>query len=106
WDPLTDPHLVQRFAEGDWQGKDANCQYVKERFSLDREPGPLFAVVSRLVYQKGIDLTVQAADMIVAAGGSLVIYGQGEPELEAAVRDLHMRYPGRVGVHVGFQEYE
>ena len=37
---------------------------------------------------------------------SLVITGCGEPHVEQAVRELQARFPGQVGVHVGFDETE
>lgn len=103
WDPLTDAHLEKGFEQGISQGKEANRRYVAHHFGVPTE-GPLFAVVSRLVHQKGVDLTVEAADHIVASGGSLVIFGQGEPALESAVRQLQTRHPGRVSAQVCFND--
>lgn len=104
WQPLSDPHLIKGFCAHQWQGKEANARYVEEMFDLRRCDGPLFAVVSRLVHQKGIDLTIDIAEAIVAAGGRIAIIGRGEPELEAAVKALAARHPGDIGVHVGFNE--
>lgn len=103
WQPESDPHLLQGFSAGDWAGKRANTEYVQRWLNLDAE-GPLFAVVSRLVQQKGIDLTLDVAEHIVARGGRIGVIGQGEPALEAAMADLGRRHPGRIGVHIGFNE--
>jgi starch synthase len=104
WDPTSDPHLVEGFSAQHWQGKRANAAYVERIFALQSDPGPLFAVVSRLVEQKGIDLTLEVAEAIVAAGGRLAVIGRGEPELEATLSALARRHPGRIGVHIGFNE--
>ncbi|KMO12770.1 glycogen synthase GlgA [Methylobacterium indicum] len=104
WDPRTDPHLATRFEPDDWKGKRANADAVRTRFGLGVSRGPLFAIVSRLVHQKGVDLTLAAAESIVAEGGQLVVTGQGEPRFEAAFLDLARRHPGSVGVRVGFEE--
>ncbi len=104
WDPTSDPHLVEGFSAQHWQGKRANAAYVERIFALHSDPGPLFAVVSRLVEQKGIDLTLEVAEAIVAAGGRLAVIGRGEPELEATMSALAQRHPGRIGVHIGFNE--
>lgn len=61
-------------------------------------------MVSRLVQQKGIDLTLEIADRIVAQGGRLAVIGRGEPELELAMEALAQRHAGRIGVRVGFNE--
>lgn len=104
WDPQHDAHLVAGFSPRDLAGKRANARYVEQLFALDADDGPLFAVVSRLVQQKGIDLTLQVAERIVAGGGRLAVIGRGEAELEQAMRELAARHPGRIGVQIGFNE--
>ena len=71
-----------------------NAHAVRKAFGLAPSTGPLFAVVSRLVHQKGLDITCDVAPQIVAAGGQLVIIGGGEPQVEAQVQALARRYPG------------
>ena len=74
-----------------------------EEFSL-QVPGPLAIVVSRLTDQKGIDLLPDTIPEFIEAGGGLVILGSGDPALEGAMRRLAMRYPGRVGLRIGYDE--
>lgn len=104
WDPRTDPHLHVHFGVGDWPGKRVNGRQVRREFGLPDATGPLFAVVSRLVHQKGVDLICQVAPQIVAAGGQVVVIGNGEPHFERAVVALARRFPGHVGAYVGFEE--
>lgn len=104
WDPQNCTHLISRFGPHDWSGKRANAAHVRQLFDLEPGEGPLFAVVSRLVQQKGIDLSIAVAETIVARGGQLAILGRGETALEDVVRQLAKRFPGRVGVHIGFNE--
>jgi starch synthase len=106
WDPQTDRQLICRFGPGDWERKGINTDYVRRRFGLAMERGPLFAVVSRLVHQKGIDIVLEAAETIVAAGGQIVITGKGESHFESALRELAVRHRTRVGLHIGFKEEE
>ncbi|GHC29506.1 glycogen synthase [Kushneria pakistanensis] len=106
WDPQTDAYLACAFATNDWAGKRANTDHVRRMFRLAVSHGPVFAVVSRLVHQKGLDLTIAAAESIVRAGGQLVVIGCGEPAIENALRNLEARFPGAIGVHIGFSERE
>ncbi|MCE8018048.1 glycogen synthase GlgA [Halomonas sp. MCCC 1A17488] len=106
WDPRTDAHLVQAFSANDWRGKRANAEYVRHRFGLAPSAGPLFAMVSRMVHQKGVDLVIEAAPSIVQAGGQLVFIGSGERRVEAQLDRLAERYPGAVGAYIGFDEDE
>jgi starch synthase len=104
WDPRTDPHLAEPFEPHDLAGKRANADRVRKDFGLAVDRGPLFAVVSRLVHQKGVDLAVEAAQSIVEQGGQVVVTGQGEGRFETALKGLAARHPGAVGVNIGFDE--
>jgi starch synthase len=104
WEASTDTHLTHNFNIGDWEGKALNAAHVRTLFGLHDSSGPLFAVVSRLVYQKGLDLTEAVASFIVENGGQIAIIGRGEPEEEHAMRELALRFPGQVGVRIGFNE--
>ena len=42
--------------------------------------------------------------VIVNAGGQIAIIGRGEPEEEQAMRELALRFPGQIGVRIGFNE--
>ena len=67
-------------------------------------PGPLAIVVSRLTDQKGIDLLPEVVPGFVASGGGLIVLGSGDPALEAAVKALSVRFPGRVAARIGYDE--
>lgn len=104
WNPATDPALKQNFTASTIQHRLANKWAVMEAFGLDVLEGPLFAVVSRLTWQKGIDLIAANIDMLVEAGGQLAVLGSGDTELENAIRAASMRHPGRVGLITGYNE--
>ncbi|ODT50695.1 glycogen synthase GlgA [Devosia sp. 63-57] len=104
WNPATDPALAQTYTASTMQNRLANKRAVQEAFGLDQADGPLFAVVSRLTWQKGIDLLAANIDLMVAEGAQLAVLGSGDAELENAVRSATMRHPGRVGLVTGYNE--
>jgi len=104
WDPRFCAQLAQPFGAGDWQGKQANADYVRKQFGLALSRGPIFGLVARLVHQKGVDLVLSAADEIIEAGGQIVVTGSGEPEIEQALVDAHRRRPDAIGVAIGFND--
>lgn len=104
WEPGSDPHLVESFGARQWDRKQINTRYIEKIFNLPHNPNPLFAVVSRLAHQKGVDLTLKVADSIVHAGGRLVVMGCGESELETHLQQLAKRHPRQVGVDTHFNE--
>jgi starch synthase len=65
---------------------------------------PPLAVVSRLTWQKGIDLLEPLLPGIVSRGGRLIIYGQGDPALTQSLQSASREYSAKVIVHNGFDE--
>lgn len=106
WDAGRDPRLPAPFSSSNLKARAVNASEARAAFGLSASRGPLFAIISRLVHQKGIDLAVQAADQFLSNGGQLVVTGQGDATLETAVRDLEKKHPGNVGVRIGFDEAE
>lgn len=104
WDPRSCDALAAPFSSGHWQGKQANAAHVRREFGLALSQGPLFALVARLVHQKGIDLVVSTADAIVEAGGQIVVTGRGEPHLEHALEEARRRHPENIAVALDFDD--
>ncbi len=105
WDPEADPHLPCRYSAQQPEGK-ADCKRLLQA-DLNLEPNldaPLFGVIARLAHQKGLDWVLQVAPGILDRGGQIVLLGTGEPELEAAWRELARKHPGRVSVTIGYDE--
>jgi starch synthase len=104
WNPETDPHLAARYSARSLKARKANKAALEERFTLDRGSGPLFCVVSRLTWQKGMDTLVETVDGLVAAGGRLAVLGSGDSALEGALLTAASRHRGKVGMVVGYDE--
>jgi starch synthase len=104
WDPSVCSQLAYPFGAGDWKGKRANTDYVRQQFGLAISRGPIFGLVARLVHQKGVDLVLAAADEIVESGGQIIVTGRGEPEIEQALVEAHRRRPDAIGVAIGFND--
>jgi starch synthase len=104
WNPAADTSLPATFATGSLARRKTNKRTVEARFGLDRDDGPLFCVVSRLTWQKGMDLLGECIDSLVGAGGRLAVLGSGDAALEGILWSASARHPRRVGVHVGYDE--
>ena len=105
WNPATDALLPHRYGASSLALKALDKLALQARLQLQpRADAMLFAVVSRLTSQKGIDLVLQALPSIVAGGGQLAVLGQGEAQLQSALIAAAARNPGAVSVHVGFDE--
>ncbi|MES2434743.1 MAG: glycogen synthase GlgA [Pseudomonadota bacterium] len=100
WSPEAEP---VPYSVKSLKGKAANRAAFCAEMGLD-VPGPLAILVSRLTDQKGIDLLEACIPDFIAGGGGLAILGSGDPLLEAAMRRLEARFPGRVSVRIGYDE--
>jgi len=66
---------------------------------------PLFAMVTRMDYQKGVDLVIDALAKLSRKKGIMwraLILGTGLPELEDSVRKLEKRFPDKVRAALKF----
>jgi starch synthase len=105
WDPAQDPLLPHRYSRGNLKGKAMCKAALQTRVGLPAERAAmLFAVVSRITAQKGIDLVLAALPRILAAGGQLVVLGQGDPALQQGLSEAAARHPTQVAVTLGFDE--
>lgn len=64
WDPRSDPHLDSPFDVGDWSSRQPNAKAARAAFGLAVSRGPLFAVISQLVHQKGVRLRFKIAALL------------------------------------------
>ena len=100
WNPATDPQIRPYRTP---RGKSANRARLAAEFGIDPGPGPLCAVVSRLSWQKGLDLLLEALPTLTDRGGSLVLLGSGERGLENAWLAA-ADGSERVAVRIGYDE--
>jgi len=104
WNPASDPHLAANYTAGKLAARTKNKRAIEQEFGLDRDDGPLFIVVSRLTWQKGMDVLETVLDHLVGIGGRLALLGSGDAEIEGAFLSAAARHPGRIGVKLGYDE--
>ena len=105
WNPKTDRYILRRYGADTIERKEENRRALRVRLGLAPSlEDPLFGVVSRLVPQKGMDWIAEVAPWLVERGGQLAVTGSGDPILERSLLDLAARFPGRVAVHIGYDE--
>ena len=97
WNPETDPHLPARYRVADPSGKEECKRALLAEAGLDgSRPRPLVGIVSRLTYQKGIDLLFDVLPPLLAADEiRFVALGSGESKYVEFLRWLVRSYPGR-----------
>ncbi|MGE4527241.1 MAG: glycogen synthase GlgA [Rhodospirillaceae bacterium] len=105
WSPETDPLIAAPYSAADVSGKAACKAALQAASGLEPDPtAPLLGLLGRLVWQKGIDIVLEALPGILDMGFQVVIQGSGDADLERRCREAAEVFPGRVAAHIGYDE--
>jgi starch synthase len=105
WNPAADEMIAVRYDCETASARAANKVALQARLGLAAAPDtPTFGVVSRLSWQKGIDLVLAALPMLLAEGAQIVLLGSGERVLEQGMLAAAAAHPGQVSVVIGYNE--
>ncbi len=103
WDPFVDEALETRFSADDLSARTANKKNLLTQFGLKMYPeAPLLAMVTRMDYQKGVDIALGALRRITDLPWQAVLLGTGNAELEAQARRLEADFPNRIAAAIRF----
>ena len=96
WDPLTDP-VCHHYSAFKLENKQKNKVDLLKLTNLKfKEKTPLFVTVSRLDWQKGIDLLLDAFKIFSAKNWQLIILGAGGKDIEQACKEFEIKHPEKV----------
>ena len=84
------------------EGKAAARASLIQKCGLKDNGGPVFGMVSRLTYQKGVDLLLSSAKFSLSRGAMLFVLGSGEAHLEWGLEQLRQQFPEQVGIYIGY----
>ncbi len=106
WNPAHDTFIPYNFSINDVSGKKKCKHALQDYFSLNKSNIPLLGCISRLTYQKGIDILIDALDWLLFDESKVqfVILGDGEQWLIDRFENLRRLYPDKVGVWWGYNE--
>ena len=105
WDPATDTFLERGYELKSFQRGKAACKLsLQKELGLEENKDLILAgVVSRLDYQKGLDIVLKAAPEFLEKM-QFVVLGLGDPGLTDAFAALAAANPKRVSFRSGFDE--
>jgi starch synthase len=105
WNPGKDTQIPVQYNPRCLFHKTENKRALQEHFGLPVDNSrPLFAVISRLVEQKGIDLILEIVPELVAVDAQLVILGSGDPLIESAIGKASSEWPLHIAAFLGYDE--
>ncbi len=106
WNPTTDIHLPAHYSSSRLAaGKSASKKALQAKLGLAPKPNtPLLGMVSRLTYQKGIDLVLGIIPELLDQPIQLAVLGTGDKDHEARLCRLAEDQAQRVSVTIGYDE--
>lgn len=105
WDPSTDRHLSARYSADDLSGKQACKRALQREARLpERDDVPLFAVITRLTDQKGIDVLASVLPALLDWEAQLVVLGTGDPAIERALATAARHRPDKMAAFLRFDD--
>lgn len=106
WNPATDSHITNKYSPRKLEGKNLCKESLIKEMNLNKSLNqkPLLGMISRLDFQKGIDLLVKILDNILSLDVGLVVLGAGNSSIQRALSKAAEKNPGKAGITFGFDE--
>jgi starch synthase len=105
WDPESDPYIAKYYNASRLPVKLDNKRVLQDKLGLAADEGvPLVGLIGRFTHQKGFDLVLQCAADLLRMPVQLAVLGSGDADLQEGFQQLARAHPGKVGVHVGYDE--
>ncbi len=104
WNPVQDAFLPSTYSAKDLKGKTACRGQLIRLAGIKNRKAPVVSIVSRLSYQKGLDIILQAVDGLVRIGASIIVLGKGEEQYQSALASKAQEHKGFMFLRIGFEE--
>ena len=103
FNPESDKYIAKEYGPTNFvSGKKANKKALLECFHLKDENLPVYSLVSRVTWQKGMSLVFAAARSLLNRGVNIILLGSGEYGYEQEMEQLRRDYPEHVGIYIGY----
>ncbi len=106
WNPETDTRLAQTYGVGQMDGRAANRRALQEKAGLPlRDDIPLVAMISRLDWQKGMDITGHVVHLLMngyAGEAQFIALGTGAAQYERMFAHLASQHPQKMTAFLAY----
>lgn len=103
YNPSADPHLPFHFSAAEPEGKRRCRAALLQELNLRTPPpGLLVGAVGRFAPQKGWDILARSLRHLLLQGASVVLLGDGDPQIAQNLQRLASEYPAQLALRVGF----
>jgi len=106
WNPATDERLAQTFTVDELDRRLANKHALQEWAGLPQSDAPMVGMVTRLDWQKGLDITGHVIHRLMnnfAGEAQFVVLGSGAPEHESMLARLAHYHSGKMAAILSYE---
>jgi starch synthase len=105
WNPANDPHIASCFDANRLDNRALNKAALQERLGLRVAPDAfLLGVISRMSWQKGLDLLLETLRKVLSEPIQIAILGSGDVDLQECYQAAAQARPDWIGVRIGYDE--
>ena len=105
WNPKSDPLIAAPYDAARIKTRAANKAALQARLGLTPAPNKLlFGVISRLTWQKGLDLLLDRLATVLAVDAQLALLGSGDPGIAGGFARAAAAHPESIGMVDGYDE--
>ena len=103
--PSKDSKIIAKYNKSNFiVKKKQNKEQLQLAKDLINDDAPLFGMVSRLTWQKGLDILLPNLRYILSNGGKVIILGSGESKYEQALEQLRSEFPRNLSIYIGYND--
>ena len=105
WSPQIDPYIDTHYSINNLEMKGLNKEALQEKIGLPVSGKiPLFGMICRMAYQKGVDLVIESLPNILKQDIQVVILGSGDIYYETALEKIQKEFPNKLSITFGYNE--
>jgi len=99
-DKIAVPYNAVNF----FKAKAANKKALFEKLGINDYGYPCFSLVSRVTWQKGMDILFPVIEELAYKGCNIILLGSGEHQYEQRMEQLRAAYPDKIAIYIGYND--
>lgn len=102
WNPGNDKYIEHNFSKDSIENKSLCKSALLKKVNLPEQDVPLIGIISRLYWQKGIDILINALPELLQLDLQIVILGTGDPKYEMRLKEIESNIPQKLRVIIDY----
>ncbi|HOK09272.1 MAG TPA: glycogen synthase GlgA [Candidatus Hydrogenedens sp.] len=102
WSPKNDKYIETNYSKDTLANKEICKSSLLKKVNLPEQNVPLIGIISRLYWQKGIDILIQSLPELLQLDLQMIILGSGDPKYETQLKEISSLFPKKIRTVLGY----